>query len=457
MRFIVKMLECKILFAVLFPFLAMAQESGGRKPAFLPEETFVEEEQGVPKFLRIDVRGYNIRKTPEFSYRDLSNLDFHAQKGSTYPIKDIVQLKTGNAVNIMVEDQERWVFVPYWRKQDFQFCYSEACFSDLTQVLSILEKMNVSTDDLRACGYSLDADGSLVDHNLPLTVDQSEPRVSRTLKAVSELSKKLPVKIINRSEPESAGNERGRPSSNFRTPPTPAPSPDRSTTRTVAQTESEVEERPYSSTRLEYTPIWERSKGVTGRQYTKLLSNAIDRYGKNLLSTSSLSDQDRWCPNFSRLNRDEKKEFWIHLFNAIAQRESAFKERTTFNEDNYRNVYRGSIRPGSYSMGLFQMSYSSGAQKAYRNFCHFDWGRDRYKDVSDSSLTIYDPKNQMNCAVGVMNHWIKRDGGLGYSARNSRGKRVWRGGARFWSTLRSSNPSTKLVISSLKRYGPCWR
>lgn len=440
------------LSAVIFSFSTVSAalaEGVGRKPAFLPE-TFVEEEEGMPKFLRIDVRGYNIRKTPEFSFRDLSNLDFRSQKGATYPIKDIVKLKTGNAVQVMVDDQERWVFVPYWRKQDFQFCYSEACFSDLTQVLTMLEKMNVTTDDLRACGYSLDADGSLVDHNLPLTVDQSEPRVTRTLKALSELTSKLPIKKISRKDDSNEGNERGRPSNNFRTKPNPpprlSPAPSAAAPRYVAEVPPEVDT---TSEKLRYTPLWELSKGGTGKKYTKLLSDSIDRYGQNLLSISSLSDQDRWCPNFSSLSMNEKKEFWMHLFNAIAKRESAFKEQTTFDEDTYRNVYRGRIRPNRYSMGLFQMSYSSGGQKAYRNFCHFDWSRDRNKDVSDPSLSIYDPENQMNCAVGVMNYWVRKDRGLGWSRS--------RGGARFWSTLRSSNPSTRLVIASLKRYAPCWR
>jgi len=41
-----------------------------------------------------------------------------------------------------------------------------------------------------------------------------------------------------------------------------------------------------------------------------------------------------------------------------------------------------------------------------------DWRRDRNKDISDPSLTIYDPKIQMECAVTIMNKWVPRDGGV---------------------------------------------
>ena len=48
-----------------------------------------------------------------------------------------------------------------------------------------------------------------------------------------------------------------------------------------------------------------------------------------------------------------------------------------------------------------------------------------------------------------MNAWVPQDRGVGYSSGGG-----YRGGARFWSTLRSFN-NGKTVLE-LKKFSPCW-
>src|SRR4051812_2804305 len=118
-----------------------------------------------------------------------------------------------------------------------------------------------------------------------------------------------------------------------------------------------------------------------------MMSDALDKYGQNLINQRSLGDAAKFCPNFSRLNQQQKKEFWIHLFNGVARYESNFKTGTpAFDKNRHIDVYRGPIRPSAYSMGLFQLSYSSSS--AYRPGCRIDYNKDRGKDISNPSLTI---------------------------------------------------------------------
>ena len=345
----------------------------------------------TPKYIRMDVKGYNVRTSPDFSVNRTDNVDFKSKGGDLFAVESIRKLQYGAAVRIHVEDELRWVYVPYERKNDFQFCESEACFTAMARSLDFLLKgSNVNAEQAQNCGVSSGPEGLILPAGAPA------PR-------------REPVTPLP--------------------PPRPAPA-------------------PVASTGLRTKPLWENARGAQGAQWTQMLSESIDKYGQGLLNQRNLSDARTFCPNFYRLNREEKKEFWVHLFNGIARYESNFKLGVpAFDEVLHVNVYRGQIRPSRYSMGLFQLSYSSAP--GYRPGCRIDYNRDRGKDVSDPSLTIYDPKIQMDCAVTIMNRWVPRDGGVGLDSE--------RGGARFWSTLRSSNPATQNVIATLKRHSACWK
>jgi hypothetical protein len=194
-------------------------------------------------------------------------------------------------------------------------------------------------------------------------------------------------------------------------------------------------------------PVWENNTGEIGRRWTGQLSEALDRYGQGLLSRRSLGDAAEWCPNYGSLSANQRKEFWMHVFPAMARFESGYNPKTNYDEKSGTNPRSGRINPHNYSQGLMQLSYASTSQRAYRNFCRFDYGRDRNKDLSDPTLTIYDTQKQLDCAVGIMNKWVSQDGRIGGPSN--------KGGARFWSTNRYSNPKTRKVRELARRYGPC--
>ncbi len=130
----------------------------------------------TPKFIRVNIEGYNVRKPdingypPSFDPDDKKSIDFKTKKGMVFAVQEMLPLKTGVAVRILVEGKERWIFVPKWRQEDFQFCESPQCFSDLAQVLDILWEKNIDEDQLHKCGVVLGSLGQQQEA-LPSTVE----------------------------------------------------------------------------------------------------------------------------------------------------------------------------------------------------------------------------------------------------------------------------------------------
>jgi hypothetical protein len=368
------------------------------------EELFTEvASKDTPKYIRINVAGYNVRKDPNFSVNNFSNVDFKTAYGAVFAVRRMAKMKNGTAVNIVVNGQDRWVYIPNWRKDDFQKCDSEACFSDLARVLEILGSQNITPANLAECGIALNPDGSILEPHLPLQVSDAK-----------------------------------------------IPTPPKRPKFTPEQLEKLIspEKRAVSNARLSVKPLWETVKPGVGSRYTAQLLASLHRHGQGLLNTRSLKDANYFCPRYSSLNQMQRQEFWVHLMAGMARYESRFDPKATYDEERGFNPTRGPIDPKKHSQGLFQLSYDSAGQKAYRGFCKLNYQADKDKDISDPSLSIYDIKKQTDCAVGILNYWVKKDGGVGL--------RRDRGGARFWSTLRATNPANGQVRASLRKFSPCW-
>jgi hypothetical protein len=385
----------------------------------------------IPKYIQVNLDGYHVRTSIDFDINRTDNIDFRTTKGVVYAVRNVIPMRKGVAVNVVIDGQDRYIYVPGWKKEGFRFCESEACFSSLAEFLKILQDNNISGEELQTCGITIGADGNPMGPGFEgATVPDLVGKVVE-----DENGKIIPIPQPKPRRDEADGDPATKPRKDAE----------------MADLEEEI--APRSTFKVK--PFWESTNppsASVGRRWSQQLLKSIDTYGKDLLEQKHLGDKHKWCPNYSRLNKADRREFWAHLMVAIAERESNFKPRVTFNESTKRNDYSGSIRPNRHSQGLFQLSYSSAGQKSYRKFCKFSWGTDRDKDLSDRSLTIYDPVKQMNCAVGIMNHWVRKDDGVGYTNGSN-----WRGGARFWSTLRSSNPATRKVQQRLKRFTPCFR
>jgi hypothetical protein len=113
------------------------------------------------------------------------------------------------------------------------------------------------------------------------------------------------------------------------------------------------------------------------------------------------------------------KQNWLHLFAAMAKHESNFKPSLEFKE-NFKNS-RGEW---VISTGLFQLSYESARGYGFRNITTED---------------LKDPYKNIDVAVAIMRKWVSTDGVVSAKSGLS-----WRGGARFWSVLRTGKAQATL-------------
>ena len=134
----------------------------------------------TPNYIRIDVRGYNIRRSPDFSTDRSSNIDFKTKGGELFAVESVKRLQYGAAVQVHVDGELRWVYVPYGRKNDFQFCESEACFTAMARSLDfLLRGTGVSVDQAQNCGVSSGPEGLILPAGA--SVPRTEPdRVTLT-------------------------------------------------------------------------------------------------------------------------------------------------------------------------------------------------------------------------------------------------------------------------------------
>jgi hypothetical protein len=155
---------------------------------------------------------------------------------------------------------------------------------------------------------------------------------------------------------------------------------------------------------------WE-TKNRDGAAWSQYVYDQLPVLGANILARDP-ADITNFCANYSNLNISDKKNFWVYMLSAMSERESAQNPATTYTE-SFKDVN------GKYvvSTGLLQISIES----ANGYGCGF---------TSQSQLT--DPERNLACGIRILNRWIGGDGVV--SGKSGSG---WRGGARYWSTLRT--------------------
>lgn len=148
------------------------------------------------------------------------------------------------------------------------------------------------------------------------------------------------------------------------------------------------------------------------KAWTTFLNTELDRLGTEMLDVIP-ADSATFCPNYKNLSYDQRKQFWIFLMSAMVRYESNFNTNTTYTES-----FADSSGNRVVSRGLLQISIESG--NAYG--CGFK-----------ASSDLHDPQKNLSCGVRILDRWVGRDGRI---AGNVGG---WKGGARYWSVLRTSN------------------
>lgn len=155
-----------------------------------------------------------------------------------------------------------------------------------------------------------------------------------------------------------------------------------------------------------------------GAQWTNFLGGAIDSSGHALLGVVP-TDYSNFCDVFPSA-RWKRKQFWIFLISSMAYFESDFNWTEKYQEAPPPNG------PGTVSAGLLQLSV--GDDTSYGTPFH-------WKTAND----VCNPAQNLTVGMAILQRWVVNDRVI---SRRDNGH--WRGGARYWSTLRAGGPHHSL-------------
>lgn len=165
----------------------------------------------------------------------------------------------------------------------------------------------------------------------------------------------------------------------------------------------------------EAIPLWE-TKSLNHRSWSEHVYDELPTLGPALLAANP-TDAKIFCPNYTNLSDNERKQFWAFFISSMAKFESGFDPKSAYTEGFRDNSGRYVI-----SRGLLQISMES--SKGYR--CGFT-----------TSTEIHSPTKNLSCGIKILNHWMKKDQRIA-----SRSGLSWKGGARYWSVLRAGEKSS---------------
>lgn len=178
----------------------------------------------------------------------------------------------------------------------------------------------------------------------------------------------------------------------------------------VAAVEEIAPEATESALR-EVTPLWE-NKISSSKAWSDYVYRQIDTLGPNLTDVIP-ADYTLFCPKYKKLSDSQRKQYWTFMLSAMARFESNFNTNAKYTE-----AFNDSSGKKVISRGLLQISIESG--NAYG--CGFKTAQD-----------LHNPYKNLSCGIRILNRWVGRDKRIAGKTSGT-----WKGGARYWSVLRST-------------------
>lgn len=122
-------------------------------------------------------------------------------------------------------------------------------------------------------------------------------------------------------------------------------------------------------------------------------------------------DAERVYPGYSKLKDDQKVLVWAQFIVMITKFESSFNPTSRYQEKTMKDL-DPVTKDKIWSEGLMQMSYQDTVNYAGspfnlgKNWCGFDWSKDKLLSPTDPKKTILDPKINLDCGVKVLANQI---------------------------------------------------
>lgn len=147
---------------------------------------------------------------------------------------------------------------------------------------------------------------------------------------------------------------------------------------------------------------WEQPN-KPGRQ--KWSEHTFQNIYRNFDKLDKAIDIQYFCPEYNKLNRDQRVNAWGQLIAAIAWYESGWNPRARAVQASFG--YDRITGETVVAEGLFQLGYMD---SLWRDYCDFDWNGDRALNEDDLNRTMINPRSQIRCTVGILADQIARHG-----------------------------------------------
>lgn len=145
------------------------------------------------------------------------------------------------------------------------------------------------------------------------------------------------------------------------------------------------------------------------------------------------ADVQSFCPRYASLAQQQRSQFWVALFSAMAKPESNFKPQS-FYQEKFKDARGRRV----ISRGLLQISHESANQP-------------RYSCDIKQPHSLHDPKVNLSCGVKIMSKWVQTDGVIS----QPRWSKDPKGGARYWSTLRPQRGKVQSIADFTRQLPFC--
>lgn len=155
-------------------------------------------------------------------------------------------------------------------------------------------------------------------------------------------------------------------------------------------------------------------------EHDKLARDSIRKYGKNLMS-GNVPGIEEYCPNYSKLNQQQREDFWVRFIGAVQKPESGCNPKAFGPEPEL----------SAPSQGLLQLSYGDGS--CHPGACSAISKDHKPADIKTPNQSIYDPKNNLDCGIAIMDCY--GSGGVTTPGARCSGKSC-QGMDKYWSVLR---------------------
>lgn len=153
---------------------------------------------------------------------------------------------------------------------------------------------------------------------------------------------------------------------------------------------------------------------------------------QKLPDVASLHDSPDYCPKYSSLTRDQRKQFWGTLLVAIAKRESGYDPKQTYPE-----TFKDAQGRPVISTGLFQISQESASSPRY------GCGK-----MTTEGLKV--PKTNIICSTKIIARWVKEHEFAGTTLAGEQ-----KGCAKYFSTCRNGTTSRAYITERTRALEFC--